>query len=168
MTLTLRAGLTLDEYLGLSLEQECELVAGELKPKPRGTFEHSDIQLQLSLLLRQEFGRPRTKVEFSIRKGEDVLIPDICVLRPGEPKLYMQVLNEAPLLCVEIVSPSQRVGELFVKCEMYHEWGVEYCWVVDPVARRAWTYHGGTAAAMEVADELTGPTTILLSEIFSE
>ncbi len=39
MTLKVRAGLTLDEYLGLSLEQECELVAGELTPKPMGTFE---------------------------------------------------------------------------------------------------------------------------------
>ena len=168
MTLTLRAGLTLDEYLGLSLEQECELIAGELKPKPMGTFEHSDIQLQLSLLLRQEFGRARTKVEFSIRKGEDVLIPDVCVLRTDDPQLYRQILNEAPLLCVEIVSPSQRPGELIVKCEMYHEWGVEYCWVVDPVAKRAWTYHSGAATAAEAPSELTGPATVAVTDLFAE
>ena len=116
-------------------------------------------------LLRQ-FGELRTSLEFSVRHGEDVLIPNICIATDENPALYRDVLNEAPLLCVEIVSPSQRPGELFVKCEMYHEWGVEFCWVADPVAKRAWTYHAGVHAATEVFDALTGPMTLALSELF--
>lgn len=166
MVPTLRADVSLDTYLEMNFEQECELIAGELRAKPMGTVEHSDFELDLGILLREEFGRARAKVEFSIRRGEDVLVPDVCVLRAGTPKFYRRILDEAPLLCVEIVSPSQRPGELFVKCEMYHEWGDEFCWVVDPVAKRAWTYHAGTAAAVEVFDALTGPMTLALAEIF--
>ena len=45
------------------------------------------------------------------------------------------------MLCVEILSPSQRPSELFAKCEAYHAWGVPYCWVIDPVKKLAWEYH---------------------------
>ncbi len=164
----MRKALSLDDYLAMSLDQECELVAGELRPKPTGTFHHSDVQLALAVMLYRVFGRARTKVEFSIRRGEEVLIPDVCVLRPGTPKLYRQVLDESPLLFVEIVSPSQRPGELFVKCEMYHEWGVEYCWVIDPVSKRAWNYHAGMGGAEETRDLLTGPADIPLAGILAE
>ena len=150
----------------MSFGQECELIAGELRPKPMGTSEHSDIQTELVYQLRNIFGRSRTRVELSVRHGDDVLIPDVCVLPAGTLRWYRGILDQAPLLCVEVISPSQRAGELFSKCETYHEWGVPYCWVVDPVARRAWNYHPGSPAPQEAAGALTGPAEISLALLF--
>ena len=45
------------------------------------------------------------------------------------------------LLCVEILSPRDRLGAALAKCEEYHAWGVPHCWVIDPVKQTAWTYH---------------------------
>lgn len=163
---TLRVGISINEYLAMQFEQECELIAGELRPKPMGTREHSRMQGRLYVRLLNQFGELRTGLQFSVRNVEDVLIPDICIAADDNPALYRDVLDEAPLFCVEIVSPSQRPGELFVKCEMYHEWGVEFCWVVDPVVKRAWNYHAGMHAAAEIFDALSGPMTLPLSEIF--
>lgn len=46
-------------------------------------------------------------------------------------------------LCVEILSPDDRMSEVCAKCEEYLEWGVETTWIVDPDAQRAWEYRRG-------------------------
>jgi Uma2 family endonuclease len=160
--------LTLDEYLDRHFEPECELIAGELRQKPLPTDHHSDICGQLFLLLVAQAGRARTRLELSIRIGNDVLIPDVCALREREKELYRDILAEPPLLCVEVVSPSQRPAEMLAKCERYHEFGVPYCWVIDPVNNRAWEYHAGTAPAEQTSTITAGDLTISLSELFSQ
>ena len=150
----------------MSFEGECELLAGELRQKPMGTRKHAKLQGRINSRLLAFYGEDRTFIAFSIRHGEDVLIPDICVTQAEEQQLYRDILDEPALLCVEIVSPSQRPEELFSKCEQYHEWGVAYCWVVDPISQRAWTYHAGQAAAQEVFEALTGPITLALDGLF--
>jgi Uma2 family endonuclease len=44
------------------------------------------------------------------------------------------------MLCVEILSPEDRVGAMLAKCEEYHAWGVPHCWVIDPAKQTAWEY----------------------------
>ncbi|MGH9581465.1 MAG: Uma2 family endonuclease [Bryobacteraceae bacterium] len=43
-----------------------------------------------------------------------------------------------PLLCVEILSPSDRFSATLAKMERYRAFGVEACWIVDPVKKLAW------------------------------
>ena len=54
--------------------------------------------------------------EFSLRQGSDVRLPDLSVYRRGA-RLYRGVLDEPPILCIEIGSPSQNPRELFEKCD---------------------------------------------------
>jgi Uma2 family endonuclease len=159
--------LSIDEYLDRHFEPETELIAGELRPKPLGTDHHSDICVWLYALLMQQVGRTRTRVELSIRVGDDVLIPDVCVLHAKEKALYRDILAEPPLLCVEVISPSQRSAEMLAKCERYHEFGVPFCWVIDPVTRRAWESHAGQAAAEPDAALTAGDLSVSLTELFS-
>jgi Uma2 family endonuclease len=71
------------------------------------------------------------------------------------------------LLCVEIVSPPDRVGKLFVKCEEYHKWGVPYCWVIDPEHKIAWEYFPADLEPRKVAVYLTaGPISLDLDDVF--
>ena len=70
-------------------------------------------------------------------------------------------------LCVEIVSPPDRVGKLFSKCEEYHKWGVPYCWIVDPERKVAWEYTPEDIEPRRVIDALTaGPIRLTLEEVF--
>lgn len=160
--------LTLDEYLDRHFEPACELIAGELRPKPLPTGHHSDICVQLVILLVAQAGRARTGLELSLRVGNDVLIPDVCVLSDKKKELYRDILAERPLLCIEVVSPSQRPAEMLAKCQRYHEFGVPFCWVVDPVDRRAWEYHAGAASAEQTAALTAGDLSVSLADLFSQ
>ena len=74
------------------------------------------------------------------------------------------------LLCAEILSPEDRVGATLHKCEHYHEWGVPFCWVIDPEKETAWQYHAGNEP--ERAEEggvlQAGELSVRLEELFSE
>lgn len=160
--------LSLDEYLDRHVEPQAELVAGELRPKPLPTDHHSDICEQLRFLLRPQAGRARTRPELSLRVGNDVLIPDVCILRDKKKELYRDILAEPPLLCIEVVSPSQRPAEMLAKCQRYHEFGVPFCWVIDPVDQRAWEYHAGAASAEQPAALTAGDLSVSLADLFSQ
>jgi len=160
--------VSLDEFLDRDFEPNTELIAGELRPKPLTTFPHSSICVQLCLLLVKQAGRSRTGIELSLRIGNDVLIPDVGVLREKPKELYRDIVAEPPLLCIEVLSPSQRPSEMLAKCERYHEFGVPFCWVIDPVTRRAWEYHAGSAQREQTSALTAGELSISLSELFSE
>lgn len=161
--------LSLDEYLDRHFEPETELIAGELRPKPLGTPPHANFCARLVVMLAKLAGLARTYVELSLRVGDDVLIPDVCVLRENKKKeLYRNILAEAPLLCIEVVSPSQRPGEMLAKCERYHDFGVPFCWVADPVSKRAWECHAGAAVAEQASVLTAGELNVSLAELFSE
>jgi Uma2 family endonuclease len=160
--------LSLDEYLDRDFEPETELIGGELRPKPLGTDRHSDICTWLWALLVNQVGRSRARVELSIRIGDDVLTPDVCVLRDKEKRLYRGILADPPLLCIEVLSPSQRPPEMLAKCGRYHEFGVPFCWVIDPVARRAWEFHAGEPAKDRTSALTAGELTVSLHDVFAE
>src|SRR5580704_17996483 len=67
------------------------------------------------------------------------LIPDVM----AAPEIQSPYPTEPVLLCVEILSPEDRVGSILAKCEEYHAWGVPYCWVIDPEKQIGWQYHAG-------------------------
>ena len=167
MSIQLSVGLSVDDYLDRSFDPECELLGGETRPKPLGTRKHSKMQKRLMHLLEEVFGEGRVDLELSVRIGEEVPIPDVVVVASDNPRLYRDVLDEPPLLCIEIVSPSQLPAELVAKCERYLEFGVPFCWIVDPVRRRAWEYHGGSEPR-EVTELLSGPCNLPLSKVFGE
>ena len=126
--------ISLEEYLRSHYEPECELIGGELFQKRMGTLEHMDMEDAVRQILKrfQERGLGGVAHELSVRRGDEVRIPDVVFVAPNA-KFQDGILVGPPLLCVEILSPSQRPSELFAKCEAYHAWGVPYCWIIDPV-----------------------------------
>jgi len=92
-------------------------------------------------------GLGQVLAELSVRRGDDVRIPDL-VFYPMNSQFENDILVDPPMLCVEILSPSQRLSELFAKCEIYHSWDVLYCWVIDPASKSAWEYHRGSAVRL--------------------
>ena len=160
------ARVSLENYLAIDHKPEYELVNGELREKPMGTYEHMFVTKRLLALLAHY--EPLSGIgipELSVRHGDDVLIPDVAFLRP-DTAVERGLAVEAPLLCVEILSPSQRPSEMFAKCETYHNWGVPYCWVIDPIQRVAWEYHQGQALRQASEKLDAGELQVSLPDLF--
>jgi hypothetical protein len=112
MATGLTVGLSVDEYPDRSLDRECELLGGETRPKPLGTGKHSGMQRSLAAPPRTSIWEGLVEFELSVRIGSEVPVPDLVVPQSPYPRMYRDVLDEPPLLCIEVVSPSQLPAEL--------------------------------------------------------
>ena len=168
MAIELTVGLSVDDYLDRNFDPKCELLGGETRPKPLGTITHSKMQKHLTRLLEQFYGKRRVQFGLSVIIKGDIVIPDVCALASEDPAMHRDVLNEPPLLCIEVLSSSQRPVEMLAKCERYREFGVPFCWVLDPLGRTAWEYNLGQPEPCEVHEIFSGPCPLRLRDVFAE
>ena len=160
--------VTVEEYLGANHKPACEYFDGVLRQKPMPTRKHGVIQGRLVRLISERFSGFEAGTEITVRLREGkFLVPDLIVQRCDQiqdPYPYSPVH-----LCVEILSPSDKMNEVLTKCEEYHAWGVETTWIVDPDAQRSWEYGRGlrprevVAGGSLVAAEIVVPYTDLFS-----
>jgi Uma2 family endonuclease len=157
-----------EEYLSTTYRPNCEYINGVLRPKPMPTRKHGLMQSWLAELIRRGFPEFEAASEVTVRiQPNRYLVPDLLVQRRD------RIQDPYPIdpvhLCVEILSPDDRMSEVFAKCEEYHAWGVPDTWIVDPEALRGWVYRNGERPH-EVAD--TGSLTaediaVSVAELFS-
>ncbi|MFN0102543.1 MAG: Uma2 family endonuclease [Bryobacteraceae bacterium] len=65
-----------------------------------------------------------------------VRIPDLCVFL-ADPK--QRVPSVPPFLCIEILSPDDRMSRVEVRINDFLAMGVNTVWVLDPETRQAYT-----------------------------
>jgi Uma2 family endonuclease len=152
--MTAGTSVSVEEYLRTSYEPRCEYVDGVLVPKAMGTRKHSKLQARIHDLTEKAFPHYEALPELTVGITKtEYLIPDVAVDRRDN------VQDPYPLspvhLCIEILSPEDRLSQVFAKCETYHAWGTPHTWVIDPLGRRAWQYSKGSAGAIEL-DSATG------------
>ncbi|MBV8846537.1 MAG: Uma2 family endonuclease [Bryobacterales bacterium] len=130
--------VSVEDYLARTEKPNAEYEDGVIYPKPMRTFSHSELEYTTTHLLREQgvIALPELTMRVSTSPMK-FLVPDVAVVR----RIEGDYLTEPAILCVEILSPEQRLGEMLAKCELYHAWGVPYCWVIDPGKRSAWEYH---------------------------
>jgi len=161
--------VSVEEYLHTVYRPDCDYVDGELVDRNVGEKNHSKLQRQMLLYLHERrnlwgiFVIQETRMRVSPTRYR---VPDICVFAGPEPD--EQVFTLPPLLCIEILSPEDRMSRMQVRIKDYLAFGVRYVWVVDPEAREAWVY---TAEGMrEVRDGIlrteNPEITVPLAEVF--
>jgi len=102
--------------------------------KPSPSDQHSRIQTRLSAALFQYEPDYLVSNELTIELDGYRITPDLCVFPPldVDPTTDINPVTEAPLIAVEISSPSQGLRELVDKAKAMIERGVQTCWIVEP------------------------------------
>ena len=134
--------ISVDEYLTTDYMPSCEYADGVLYPKPLGTNKHATIQTEIAQLINLAFRGFRASTELTVQLRKDkYLIPDVAVQR--KDLIQDPYPIEAIHLCVEVLSPGDRISVAFAKAEEYHAWGVPTVWILDPESRRSWEFCAG-------------------------
>ena len=128
-----RALVSVDEYLHTAYKPDCEFVDGEVIERNSGEIPHSHIQGLLYayfLRRRKTWGvTPLLEVRTQMRANK-FFVPDICVVRG--PAADTRILNDPPLIWIEILSREDRPVRVHRKVRDVLEFGSEYVWVIDP------------------------------------
>lgn len=134
-----RTLVSVEKYLRTSYRPDCDYVDGEVVERNLGEYNHASLQMAIAAYL---FARrhqwhiivlPGMRVQI---KPNRFRIPDICVIL-GEPS--EKILTKPPFLCIEILSPEDRMSRVRERIDDYLEMGVPYVWVLDPETRLAYT-----------------------------
>ena len=142
MTLQTRR-LTYEEYLdGPEIKQRYDIVDGEMKMAPAPTVEHQRILRKLAFLLHQSV--TENELGEVLFAPVDVVIqrqplrtrqPDLLFVKEENSDILGRVVEGAPDLVAEILSPGNSRSDLDDKLADYAGLGVQECWLVSPEAR---------------------------------
>jgi Uma2 family endonuclease len=158
--------VTIQQYLSTAYSPDCDYVDGEVQERNLGEFDHAWLQCAVIAYFytrRKEWGIcvvPEQRVQVSPTRFR---IPDVCVVL-GQPK--DQIFREPPFICIEILSPEDRISRVNERVSDYFKFGVPYVWILDPQTRKAWRCTPG--AMIEVPELRTeNPAMVVpLEELF--
>jgi Uma2 family endonuclease len=133
-----RTLISVEEYLASSFRPDCDYVDGHIEERNLGERTHSRIQARLTVCLapyEETLGievLPEVRVQV---KATRFRIPDVSVVLgdPGE-----EILTRPPFLCIEILSPEDRMSRMKERVNEYLAMGVLYIWVLDPQTKRTY------------------------------
>ena len=157
------------QYLTTSYEHDCEWIDGQVRERAMPDEFHSALQaffvvyfasLGRTLSLRV---RPELRIRVATRRYR---IPDITILPLSAP--LQAIPDTPPLICIEILSPEDRRGELQEKIADYVAMGVPEVWIVDPRKRLLWT---ADASGLQPVERFHVPNSDLViapAEMFAE
>jgi Uma2 family endonuclease len=157
--------ISIDEYLRTSYHPDRDYVDGETQERNLGEREHARLQAILSSwFFNNEKGwNTCTLIEQRIRVApRRVRIADICLIHRDAPK--EQVIVTPPLLCVEILSPEDRLPRAARVMEDYARMGVPNLWLLDPKDRVAYNYASDGLLKLTTT-RLTVPTTEIIVDL---
>jgi Uma2 family endonuclease len=164
-----RTLVSVEEYLHTSYDPDSDYVDGEIVERNVGETDHSDCQgrIYAYFLKRIKPLHVYPLVEERVQVSRSRFrIPDVCIVARKKPT--EQILTRPPLVCIEILSKEDRMGQMQERIDDYLKFGVSYVWVVDPHTRRAWVYtKDGSHEAKDGVLRTEDPALELpLSEIF--
>ncbi len=136
---------TLDDYYALPDDRRVELIDGEFYDMAAPSGRHQTILIKMALQLdpcvEAHPGCRLFIAPFDVRLDNDnftVVQPDLLITchKDRDPRR----LNGAPDFVTEILSPSSRAHDMFLKLGKYKDAGVREYWIVDPKKERITVY----------------------------
>src|ERR1043166_7735488 len=113
----LQTELSVAEYLATDYRPDVHYVEGRLEERNVGEKDHGKLQLKFANLLNSLTGVHafiETRVKIT---GSRYRVPDVCAFVDHEPD--EQVFTEPPYLCVEVLSPEDRMSRVMAVVQDY-------------------------------------------------
>jgi Uma2 family endonuclease len=162
--------ISVDEYLRTAYRPDRDYVDGEVQERNLGERDHSILQGEFLYYFRSRKKEwkvvvyPEQRVQVSPTRFR---IPDVCVYVGEGPK--EQIFRTPPFICIEVLSPDDRMSRFQQRVDDYLAFGVRYVWVIDPSGRRAWvhTIEGAREAKDGILRTENPDLTVPLAEIFA-
>jgi Uma2 family endonuclease len=131
---------SVEDYLKTVYRPDCDYVDGAVEERNLGEFDHAFLSAKLSTYFMNRFKETGLLAipewRFQV-KPTRFRVPDVVITR-GKPK--EQILTTAPLLCIEILSPEDKLSKMNSRIQDYLEFGVPAVWVIDPTEKKIWIY----------------------------
>jgi Uma2 family endonuclease len=127
-----------EEYLRTNYDPDREYVDGQIVERNLGGQTHSVIQRELIIYL----GTRSKKLGIAVFPEQRIQVrpnrfrvPDVTVLVAPPPK--EQIFTSPPHLCIEILSPDDRMEDMQQRIDDYLGFGVPYVWIISPRNKKA-------------------------------
>jgi Uma2 family endonuclease len=137
--------VSLDEYLNTSYSPDMEYRDGVLLERNVGEKAHARLQALLGRYIGNREEEWAVEVYTELRskvRDQWYPIPDVCVYsQPGFEGAYPSV---PPLLWIEILSPDDRMSDVWSKAQELIKNGIPYVWIIEPhsLESELWTAAG--------------------------
>ncbi|SNS33682.1 Endonuclease, Uma2 family (restriction endonuclease fold) [Granulicella rosea] len=163
--------ISVSEYLNTTYRPDRDYIDGEVRERNLGERPHAMLQMVLSVIFAQNrnlwnvLPLPEQRVQTS---ATHFRIPDLCIVRRSDPA--DRIVYTAPLLCIEVLSRDDTLGDMQERVDDYVGMGVENVWVIDPVRRTAYMSNS-SGFVMPANGELTvtgTPIRVVLAELFAQ
>jgi Uma2 family endonuclease len=141
---TTPASMTMEQYLHTSFHPDVDFVDGEIQERNLGEKDHGRMQSLISawFIAREASFHLEAVVEQRMQvSSHSVRICDIALIAEDAPD--EQVATTPPFICIEIMSPEDRLSRAIAVLQDYRTMGVQNIWLVDPQERLAYTYSDG-------------------------
>jgi Uma2 family endonuclease len=133
--------MSVEEYLRTSFDPDCEYVDGEVLDRNVGELDHGWLQRALLFYImsrEKQLGVVIIQEQRLQLNKKHYRVPDLMILEGGKPK--EQIITRPPLVCIELLSPEDRMTRMHKKIADYLAFGVRYVWVLDPQTKQAFAY----------------------------
>lgn len=125
--------VSVEEYLHSTYEPDMDYVDGVLEDRNVGEIGHSLVQQVLLFALVQfeeeanilAIQETRTQTQATRFR-----VPDLCILSLHQSQ--EQIIRKPALVCIEVLSPDDRLPRVRTKCQDYLRMGVPVVWIFDP------------------------------------
>jgi Uma2 family endonuclease len=159
--------MTAEDLMANPVPDKCtELVAGRLVVREPPGYRHGDVAARLLIAIgtyamTHQLGRVlAAESGFTLFRNPDtVRAPDVAFIRAERvPAKPMSTYPEfAPDLAVEVLSPSDRPGQVLAKVGDWLDAGTRLVWIVNPQKRLARAYRpDGSESVLSVDDAMDG------------
>jgi Uma2 family endonuclease len=133
--------ISINEYLRTSYKPDVHFANGEIEERSVGKYDHGKIQGWIFQIfnLNSRLWNTDVTVEQRIQiDSSNVRVADVAIMRIDAPR--EEVITVPPLICVEVLSPDDRIYRAKFVLADYLNMGVQNIWLIDPLRRAAYTF----------------------------